>query len=89
MKNQILNQKTEYLNQLIELLKIPSISADPKYDHAIKKTANWIERSLNEIGCDDVKIFQTAGHPVVYGEKIINKNAPTVLVYGHYDVQLS
>ena len=87
MKNQILNQKTEYLNQLIELLKIPSISADPKYDHAIKKTAHWIERSLNEIGCDHVKICETDGHPVVYGEKIINKNAPTVLVYGHYDVQ--
>lgn len=87
MKNQILSQKKEYLDQLIELLKIPSISADPKYDQAIKKTAHWVEKALINIGCDNVKIYQTAGHPVVYGEKIINKNAPTVLVYGHYDVQ--
>ena len=87
MKNQILSQKKEYLDQLIELLKIPSISADPKYDQATKKTANWVEKALINIGCDNVKIYQTAGHPVVYGEKIINKNAPTVLVYGHYDVQ--
>ncbi len=87
MKNQIPNQKKEYLNQLIELLKIPSISADPKYDNSIKKTAHWIERALNEIGCDYAKIYQTDGHPIVYGEKIINKNLPTVLVYGHYDVQ--
>ena len=87
MKNKILGQKKEYLDQLIELLKIPSISADPKYDQATKKTARWIEKALKDIGCDNVKIYQTAGHPVVYGEKIINKNAPTVLVYGHYDVQ--
>jgi acetylornithine deacetylase/succinyl-diaminopimelate desuccinylase-like protein len=87
MKNKILSQKKEYLDQLIELLKIPSISADPKYDQAIKKTAHWVEKALINIGCDNVKIYQTAGHPVVYGEKIINKNAPTVLVYGHYDVQ--
>jgi len=87
MKNKILSQKKEYLDQLIELLKIPSISADPKYDQATKKTANWVEKALINIGCDNVKIYQTAGHPVVYGEKIINKNAPTVLVYGHYDVQ--
>ena len=87
MKNQILSQKKEYLDQLIELLKIPSISADPKYDQEIKKTAHWVEKALINIGCDNVKIYRTAGHPVVYGEKIINKNAPTVLVYGHYDVQ--
>jgi acetylornithine deacetylase/succinyl-diaminopimelate desuccinylase-like protein len=87
MKNQILSQKKEYLNQLIELLKIPSISADPKYDQEIKKTAHWVEKALINIGCDNVKIYRTAGHPVVYGEKIINKNAPTILVYGHYDVQ--
>ena len=87
MKNKILSQKKEYLDQLIELLKIPSISADPKYDQAIKKTAHWVEKALINIGCDNVKIHQTDGHPVVYGEKIINKNAPTVLIYGHYDVQ--
>jgi len=87
MKNQIENHKKEYIDQLIELLKIPSISADPKYKQEMKKTAHWIEKALIDIGCDQVEVFQTDGHPVVYGEKIIDSNAPTVLVYGHYDVQ--
>ena len=87
MKKQILEEKKEYLEQLFDLLKIPSISADPKYNEAVKKTANWIEGALKKIGCNNVEVFETAGHPIVYGEKFINANAPTVLVYGHYDVQ--
>ena len=87
MKKQILEEKKEYLEQLFDLLKIPSISADPKYNEAVKKTANWIEGALKKIGCNNVEVFDTAGHPIVYGEKFINANAPTVLVYGHYDVQ--
>ena len=87
MKKQILEEKKEYLEQLFDLLKIPSISADPKYNEAVKKTANWIEGALKKIGCNNVEVFETAGHPIVYGEKFININAPTVLVYGHYDVQ--
>ena len=87
MKKQILEEKKEYIEQLFDLLKIPSISADPKYNEAVKKTANWIEGALKKIGCNNVEVFETAGHPIVYGEKFINANAPTVLVYGHYDVQ--
>ena len=71
----------------MELLKIPSISADPNYKDEIKKTAHWIKNALKMIGCDNVKIYNTEGHPIVYGEISISENVPTVLVYGHYDVQ--
>jgi acetylornithine deacetylase/succinyl-diaminopimelate desuccinylase-like protein len=87
MKKILQNQKENFIDQLIELLKIPSISADPHYKEDVKKTAKWIENALNKIGCSLVQIYETAGHPVVYGEILVSENAPTVLVYGHYDVQ--
>ena len=79
--------KERFLNELIELLKIPSISADPAYSEDVIKTAKGIKTSLEKAGCDTVEICETDGHPIVYGEKIIDPSLPTVLVYGHYDVQ--
>ena len=79
--------KSRFLNELIELLKIPSVSADSAYTNDVLKTAGVIKTSLEAAGCDTVEITETAGHPIVYGEKIIDPNLPTVLVYGHYDVQ--
>lgn len=79
--------KDRFLNELIELLKIPSISADSAYKNDVLKTAEAIKISLEKAGCDAVEICETDGYPIVYGEKIIDKNLPTVLVYGHYDVQ--
>ncbi len=87
MIKDIQNQKESFIEQLMELLKIPSISADPNYKDEIKKTAHWIKNALKMIGCDNVKIYNTEGHPIVYGEISISENVPTVLVYGHYDVQ--
>ena len=87
MIKDIQNQKESFIEQLMELLKIPSISADPDYKDEIKKTAHWIKSALKMIGCDNVKIYNTEGHPIVYGEISISENVPTVLVYGHYDVQ--
>ena len=87
MKKKLQNQKDIFIEQLIELLKIPSISADPHYKEDVKKTAIWIENALNHIGCSSVQIYETEGHPVVYGEVLVSETAPTVLVYGHYDVQ--
>ncbi len=87
MNKNLQNHKEIFIEQLQELLKIPSISADPLYKEDVKKTAKWIENALNEIGCSSVQIFETPGHPVVYGEMLVSENAPTVLVYGHYDVQ--
>ncbi|QDO93658.1 dipeptidase [Formosa sediminum] len=81
------NNKDRFLNELIELLKVPSVSADSAYKNDVLKTSEIVKTRLEEAGCDHVEICKTDGHPIVYGEKIIDKSLPTVLVYGHYDVQ--
>lgn len=83
----IQENKERFLSELIDLLKIPSISADKTYSASVHETAEIIANQLKNIGIDTVEICQTAGYPVVYGEKIIDPTLPTVLVYGHYDVQ--
>ncbi len=75
------------LQTLIHFLSIPSISADPNYKWAIQKAADFLTNELNYLGFDNVQTIQTAQHPVVFAEKIIDSNAPTLLFYGHYDVQ--
>lgn len=87
IQSYIKDHKNRFLNELIELLKIPSISADPAYKKEVLNTANFLLESLKKAGCDQVEICKTPGYPIIYGEKIIDKNLPTVLVYGHYDVQ--
>lgn len=87
LKNYIEQHQQTFINELIDLLKIPSISADSAYKNDVLKTAEIIKTRLQEAGCDVVEIHPTAGYPIVYGEKIINPELPTVLVYGHYDVQ--
>lgn len=79
--------KDRFLNELMDLLRIPSVSADSKYKPEVAKAAEFIKKSLEKAGADKVEICPTAGHPIVYGEKIIDPNKPTVIVYGHYDVQ--
>jgi len=79
--------KERFIEELLELLKIPSISADSNYKNDVIKTAEAIQKSLVEAGCDHVEICETPGYPIVFGEKIIDPKLPTVLVYGHYDVQ--
>lgn len=75
------------LEELIDLLKIPSISADPAYKGDVEKTAQVVANHLKSAGADNVTVEETPGYPVVYGEKMVSPDAPTVLVYGHYDVQ--
>lgn len=87
IKEYINKNKDRFINELIELLKIPSISADSAYKDDMSTMANAIKSSLEQAGCDIVEICKTEGYPIVYGEKIIDPNLPTVLVYGHYDVQ--
>tara|TARA_R110002049_G_scaffold4179_4_gene29796 strand:- start:8567 stop:9955 length:1389 start_codon:yes stop_codon:yes gene_type:complete len=87
IKSYIQDNKDRFLNELIDLLKIPSISADSAYKGDVLKTADAVKISLEKAGCDHVEICETEGYPIVYGEKIIDKNLPTILVYGHYDVQ--
>jgi acetylornithine deacetylase/succinyl-diaminopimelate desuccinylase-like protein len=79
--------KDRFLNELIELLKIPSISADSAYTGDVKRAADMVAMRLKEAGIPKVEVVETPGHPVVFGEKIIDPSLPTVMVYGHYDVQ--
>ncbi len=87
IKTYISQNKDRFIDELFELLKIPSVSADASHKPDMLKTAEVIKISLEKAGCDKVEICETPGNPIVYGEKIIDTNLPTVLVYGHYDVQ--
>ena len=83
----IKQNKNRFLEELIDLLKIPSISADPKYKSDVLEAAEIIKKRLEEAGVDHAEICETEGYPIVFAEKIIDRSLPTVLVYGHYDVQ--
>ena len=85
--NYIENHKNRFIDELIELLKIPSVSADSAYHQDVLNTADFVKKSLEKAGCDHVELCETPGYPIIYAEKIIDPNLPTVLVYGHYDVQ--
>jgi acetylornithine deacetylase/succinyl-diaminopimelate desuccinylase-like protein len=87
IKSYVQENKQRFIDELLELLKIPSISANPEFEKDVIKTAYAIKTSLEKAGCDHVEICETPGYPIVFGEHIIDKNLPTVLVYGHYDVQ--
>jgi len=79
--------KDRFLAELIDLLKIPSISADSAFSQDVLDTADAVKSALEEAGCNHVELCETDGYPIVYGEKIVHPDLPTVLVYGHYDVQ--
>ena len=79
--------KERFLNELLDLLRIPSVSARSENKADMATCANAVKSRLLEAGADKVEIYETAGHPIVYGEKMTNPALPTVLVYGHYDVQ--
>ena len=83
----IQKNKDKFLEELFEFIKIPSVSADLSFKKDVLKAASFLEQNLKEIGVDNVELFPTDGYPIVYGEKIIDINLPTILVYGHYDVQ--
>jgi acetylornithine deacetylase/succinyl-diaminopimelate desuccinylase-like protein len=87
IKTYIETHKDRFVEELFSLLKIPSISADSNYTNDVHKTAEFVADQLKKSGCDHVEICPTEGFPIVYAEKIIDPQLPTVLVYGHYDVQ--
>ncbi|HET6768378.1 MAG TPA: dipeptidase [Chitinophagaceae bacterium] len=86
-KDYQLKNKDRFLNELLELLRIPSVSARSEHKADMVKCAEAVKKRILEAGADKAEIFPTNGHPIVYGEKIIDPKKPTVLVYGHYDVQ--
>jgi acetylornithine deacetylase/succinyl-diaminopimelate desuccinylase-like protein len=79
--------KDRFLNEMLDLLRIPSVSAKSEHKADMQKCADAVKKSLLASGCDKAEVMPTDGHPAVYGEKIIDPSKPTVLVYGHYDVQ--
>jgi len=87
IQSYIKEHKQRFLDELIALLKVPSVSADKAFKKEVLLTADLIVESLEKAGCDKVEICETPGYPIIYGEKIIDPNLPTILVYGHYDVQ--
>jgi acetylornithine deacetylase/succinyl-diaminopimelate desuccinylase-like protein len=86
-KNYIEENKDRFLEELLALLRIPSVSAKSEYTADMQNCAAMVKDRLLESGCDKAIIIPTAGHPIVYGEKIIDAAKATVLVYGHYNVQ--
>jgi acetylornithine deacetylase/succinyl-diaminopimelate desuccinylase-like protein len=87
IKNYVEQNRQRFLDELFELLRFPSVSADPKYKGDVLKTAEFVAEKLKEAGANQIEVCTTDGYPIVYGEKIIDPALPTVLVYGHYDVQ--
>lgn len=79
--------KDRFLTELFDFLRLPSVSADSQYATNVLDAANFVQEKLTMAGADKVALCETAGYPIVYGEKIINPSLPTILVYGHYDVQ--
>ncbi|MDB4049730.1 dipeptidase [Flavobacteriaceae bacterium] len=86
-KNYIEENKNRFINELFELLRIPSVSAKPEHDQDVRSAAELLKKHFIKLDLDNCEICETKGHPIVYGEKIISKDLPTILVYGHYDVQ--
>ncbi|MGE6221367.1 dipeptidase [Nubsella zeaxanthinifaciens] len=87
IKKYVEENKERFLEELFQLLRFPSVSADPKYKNDVLQTADFVAQKLKDAGADKVEVCATAGYPIVYGEKIIDASLPTVLIYGHYDVQ--
>lgn len=79
--------RDRFLEELFELIRIPSVSAKQENKPDMIRAAEFLMNSLEKAGASKAKIFPTAGNPVVYAEKLITCKLPTVLVYGHYDVQ--
>ncbi len=87
IKQYIQSNQQRFLDELFDLLRIPSVSADSRNKADVRKAAEFIVQKLKDAGADAVELCETKGHPIVYGQKTISNSAPTVLVYGHYDVQ--
>jgi acetylornithine deacetylase/succinyl-diaminopimelate desuccinylase-like protein len=79
--------RDEWLEEVNEFLRIPSVSTDPERSDQVEAAADWLAEKLRATGCQEVEIWPTPGHPVVYGAWRGDQDAPTLLVYGHYDVQ--
>lgn len=87
MTDYLETNKQRFLDELLELLRIPSVSADSQFKDDVRRAAEYVRDKLSAAGLDNATLYETPGHPIVYAEKLVNASLPTVLVYGHYDVQ--
>lgn len=87
VKNYIEDNRQRFLDELFDFIRIPSISAKEANKGDMYKAAEYAKQRMLDAGADKAEVMETTGHPVVYGEKLIDEKLPTVLVYGHYDVQ--
>ena len=87
MTNYLETNKQRFLDELLELLRIPSVSADSSFKGDVRRAAEFVRDKLTAAGLDNATLYETPGHPIVYAEKFVDAARPTVLVYGHYDVQ--
>jgi len=87
MKEYIHAQQDRFLAELLDWLRIPSVSTDKSYKNEVRRAAEYLKEQLLKAGADMAELCETEGHPIVYAEKMIDPKLPTVLVYGHYDVQ--
>ena len=87
MKNYIETNKERFFDELFSLLRIPSVSSLEKHKPDMQRCAERLVELLLEAGADEAAVYPTTGHPVVFGQKMVDPSLPTVLVYGHYDVQ--
>ena len=82
------NNKERFVSELFDFLRIPSVSANPDNDADVASAASFVAEKLKSAGADNVEVIPTKGHPVVFGEKMVDPSLPTIMVYGHYDVQI-
>lgn len=79
--------RDRFISELLAFLRIPSVSANPDHDQDVAKAASFVAEKLTAAGADNVSVIPTKGHPVVFGEKMVDQQLPTIMIYGHYDVQ--
>ncbi|PYX80639.1 MAG: peptidase M20, partial [Acidobacteria bacterium] len=80
-------QQTRFLSELKDLLRIPSVSTLPEHKNDVRRAAEFVAQQMRSIGLENVEVMPTAGHPLVYGDWLHAAGKPTVICYGHYDVQ--
>ncbi len=86
-ENYLQERRPQYLEELLEFLRIPSISSLPEHKDDVQQAAQWVSARLQRAGMEDVQILATGGHPVVYGQWLHAEGKPTILIYGHFDTQ--
>lgn len=83
----LIEHEQQYLDELLEFLRIPSISSLPEHKNDVQAAAEWVSARIKQAGLEDVQVFTTGGHPVVFGQWLHADGKPTVLIYGHFDIQ--